>query len=138
MCTAPYRSFESCCAGRKPAGVRTFEQLTTVCDALVIVEAASSPGACVPCDANPYDLVCCCKRGRKIGVCSHIMFVTHLIMKAGPKEERKALNNLMYVTKQIAGASKKVGPPKRIKHCLQKEDSDEEEEATSGPLLLTW
>ena len=134
-----YRRFESCCAGLKPRDVKSFEQLTGICDALVIVETAVDASACVPCVANPYNLLCRCKRGRKIGVCSHIMFVTHLIMKAGPAEERFALNNLKYVTAQIAGAKKKgsAGPPKKIGHCLQKESSDEEEEAP--PLLaLTW
>ena len=133
-----YRRFEMCCAGRKPRGVKTFEQLTGICDALVIVEAAVDKSSCMPCDANPYNLLCRCKRGRKLGVCSHIMFVTHLIMKAGPKEDRKAINNLSYVTGQIAGSKKgKVGHPKRIKHCLQKDSSDEEEEAPAQ-LLLTW
>ena len=133
-----YRRFEMCCAGRKPRGVKTFEQLTGICDALVIVEAAVVESSCMPCDANPYNLLCRCKRGRKLGVCSHIMFVTHLIMKAGPKKDRKAINNLSYVTGQIAGSKKgKVGHPKRIKHYLQKDSSDEEEEAPAQ-LLLTW
>ena len=133
-----YRRFEMCCAGRKPRGVKTFEQLTGICDALVIVETAVDKSSCMPCDANPYNLLCRCKRGRKLGVCSHIMFVTHLIMKAGPKEDRKAINNLSYVTGQIAGSSRgKAGKPKRIKHCLQKDSSDEEEEAPAQ-LLLTW
>ena len=92
--------------------------------------------SCMPCDANPYNLLCRCKRGRKLGVCSHIMFVTHLIMKAGPKEDRKAINNLSYVTGQIAGAKKGAVRPKRIKHCLQKDSSDEEEEALAQ-LMLT-
>ena len=89
--------------------------LTGICDALVIVEAAVVESSCMPCDvkANPYNLLCLCKRGRKLGVCSHIMFVTHLVMKAGPKEDRKAINNLSYVTRQIAGSKKgKVGHPK--------------------------
>ena len=132
-----YRRFEMCCAGRKPRGVKTFEQLTGICDALVIVEAAVDKSSCMPCDANPYNLLCRCKRGRKLGVCSHIMFVTHLIMKAGPKEDRKAINNLSYVTGQIAGAKKGAVRPKRIKHCLQKDSSDEEEEAPAQ-LMLTW
>ena len=134
-----YRRFEMCCAGRKPRGVKTFEQLTGICDALVIVEAAVVESSCMPCDANPYNLLCRCKRGRKLGVCSHIMFVTHLIMKAGPKEDRKAINNLSYVTGQIAESKRAKGapPPKRVKHCLQKDSSDEEEEAPAQ-LLLTW
>ena len=133
-----YRRFESCCAGLKPRDVKTFEQLTGICDALVIVETAVDASACVPCEANPYNLLCRCKRGRKIGVCSHIMFVTHLIMKAGPAEERFALNNLKYVTAQIAGAKKATGKPKRIKDCLTKEQSDDDEEDAPPLLALTW
>ena len=133
-----YRRFESCCAGLKPRDVKTFEQLTGICDALVIVETAVDASACVPCEANPYNLLCRCKRGRKIGVCSHIMFVTHLIMKAGPVEERNALNNLKYVTAQIAGEKKATGKPKRIKDCLTKEPSDGEEEDAPPLLALTW
>ena len=134
-----YRRFESCCAGRKPRGVRTFEQLTTICDALTIVEVAVVDGACVPCDANPFNLVCHCKRGRKIGVCSHILFLTHLMMKAGPKDERKAICNIKYAVGEIAGAKRgSAGKPKRVKHCLLREDSDEEEEAPAQALLLKW
>ena len=44
-----------CCAGRKTRGVKTFEQLTGICDALVIVEAAVVESSCMPCDANPYN-----------------------------------------------------------------------------------
>ena len=109
--------------------MKTFEQLTTICDALVVVETATADSAYLPCDANPYNLVCRCKRGRKIGVCSHIMFVTHLMMKGGPRAERKSINNLTYVTKQIAGSKRgRAGRPKRIKHCLQKDSSDEDDE----------
>ena len=133
-----YRRFESCCAGLKPRDVKSFEQLTGICDALVIVETAVDASACVPCVANPYNLLCRCKRGRKIGVCSHIMFVAHLIMKAGPAEEQNALNILKYVTAQIAGENKTTGKPKRIKDCLTKEPSDDDEEDAPPLLALTW
>jgi len=92
----------------------------------------------IPCDANPYNLTCRCKRGRKIGMCSHIAFVTHLIMKAGPVSEQRAINNLKHVTGLIAGASKKASRPKRLKHCLQKEDSDDDDEAPPAVPMLKW
>ena len=66
------------------------------------------------------------------------MFVTHLIMKAGPVEERNALNNLKYVTAQIAGEKKATGKPKRIKDCWTKEPSYGEEEYAPPLLALTW
>jgi hypothetical protein len=129
--------FELCCAGRKPHLVKTFEQLQGICEALVIVETATDDSFCMPCDANPYNLLCHCKGGRKIGVCYHILLTTHLIMKAGQKSEQKAINNLNYMVGKIDGAKKGSGQPKSVKHCLVREDSsDDEEEPVLN--LIKW
>jgi hypothetical protein len=78
-------------------------------------------------------LLCKCKGCRKIGICSHILLVTHEMMKELPKREQKANCNLNHMLGGIAGASTKRGPPRRVKNCLQKEsssdDSDDGEDA---------
>ena len=128
-----------CCAGSKPKEIKTFEQLHTICSALVIVETATSTTNCVPCDANPYNLLCRCKGGRKVGVCYHILFVTHVIMKSHKKDEQKAINNLNYMLGQIKGAKKGKGANnKKIKHCLQREDSSDDDEQQAAVPALTW
>ena len=127
--------FEMCCAGQKPKEVKKFEQLQGICEALVVVEMTTDNSSCVECDANPFQLLCCCKGSRKISVCYHILFVTHLIMKAKPKKEQKAINNLHYMAGKIAGSKKKKGGSHRIKHCLQREDSSDEEEHPAVQLI---
>ena len=44
--------------------------------------------------------------------------------------------NLFYMNSKIKGASKAGQRPKRVKHCLIREDSSDEEEAP--PPLLKW
>ena len=105
----------------------------------MIVETATSTTNCVPCDANPYNLLCRCKGGRKVGVCYHILFVTHVIMKSHKKDEQKAINNLNYMLGQIKGAKKGKGANnKKIKHCLQREDSSDDDEQQAAVPALTW
>ena len=88
------------------------------------------------CSANPFDFVCGCKSGRKIGVCAHILLVTHEEMKSTPKDQRKAICNLHYMVGQIAGVKKAVGNPKTVKHCLLREDSSDDDDGL--PLTLMW
>jgi hypothetical protein len=92
----------------------------------------------MPCEANPLNLICRCKAGRKEGICKHILLVTHVIIAHRPAEEKKAHLNLKFVNGQISKMpkNKKGGRPKNLKHCLLKEDSSDEED--NGPLQLQW
>ena len=49
--------------------------------------------------------------------------------------QRKALCNLKHMATKIAGDKKKVGQPKKVKHCLVAETDDEEED---DQRLVTW
>ena len=72
------------------------------------------------------------------GICYHILFVTHMIMKDDPNPyNQKRTYNLNYMNSKVAGARRdgKKGRPKRIKHCLMNEDSSDEDDAQ---LALTW
>ena len=55
-------------------------------------------------------------------------WVTHMILKANPAQEKPTFN-LKYMNSKIKGASKAAYRPKRVKHCLIREDSSDEEEA---------
>ena len=92
----------------------------------------------MPCDANPFNLVCKCKGCRKIGICSHVLLVTHEMMKGLPRCQRKAINNLTFMTGEIAGASKGRGMPKTMKHCLQKEDSSDDDDEMDHAPRVGW
>ena len=127
-------SFESCAAGMSVPS-ETWDETCNICECCVIVEESPVPGACVPCDANPIGLICHCKGARKTGICYHILFVTHIILRSRP-EEQKPMYNLFYMNSKIKGASKAGKRPKRVKHCLIREDSSDEEEAP--PSLLKW
>ena len=53
--------------------------------------------------------------------------------------EQKAINNLNYMLGQIKGAKKGKGANnKRIKHCLQREDSSDDDEQQAAVPALTW
>ena len=109
-----------------------------ICESCVLVEEATVPGQCIPCVANPCNLIYRCKGGRKTGICYHILFVTHMIMKDDPNpDNQKRTYNLNYMNSKVAGARRdgKKGRPKRIKHCLMNEDSSDEDDAQ---LALTW
>ena len=105
---------------------------------ITCITSITVPGQCIPCVANPCNLICRCKQGRKAGICYHILFVTHMIMKDDPNpDNQKRTYNLNYMNSKVAGARRdgKKGRPKRIKHCLMNEDSSDEDDAQ---LALTW
>ena len=114
--------------------------MACICEALVVVQTATVPGSCIPCKANPFELLCGCKGGRKIGLCSHILLVTHEMMKTAPKPQQKAICNLVYMTGEIAGKKKKIGgaKPHKVKHCLLREDSDDDDEVPAPRPQLKW
>ena len=128
--------FEQCYAGIVPKGIKTFERLAEVCNAMVKVQASTIPGSCIPCEANPFDFLCGCKYGRKTGMCKHIALVTHAEMKNSPKEQQRAICNLTYMTTKIAGSKKKSSRPAAVKHCLVREDSSDDDEVAA--LALNW
>ena len=129
----PYRivslciRFESYYAGVSRPGAR-WKEISNTCHALVMVEVPPVPGACIPCEANPCGFICHCKGGRKTGICYHILLVTHLVFRKQPLQERLPKYNLHYMMGKIAGAKKGSHRPKRVKHCLQKESSSDEDE----------
>ena len=126
--------YDECCNGELPKGVKDWAYLTAITNSLVIVDEAPQ-GSCMPCDANPFNLRCRCKGGRKIGMCSHILVVTHLIMKARPHAERSVEHNVKYMVANVAG-HRPAHRPKKVKHFLLREDSDGE--ADSSPLQYEW
>ena len=95
---------------------------------VVVVEVATVPGAVCPCEANPQNLLCRCKGGRKTGICYHILAVTHLIMRALPEDEQLAICNVKDMAQAINKTNKKLhgGKQKKPKHCLALDDSDDE------------
>ena len=133
-------SFNNICAGVNPARpLNNIESICSISQAVVIVETATTPGSCIPCDANPLDLICRCKCARKIGICYHILLLTHIIMKDGPESERKSICNLKYMTSLIKGCTKKgkgKGRPKQLKKALEREDVEEDDD--NAPRLLKW
>ena len=128
--------FEKCYAGILPKSIKSFKQLAEVCNSLVKVRASTVLGSCIPCQANPFEFLCGCKNGRKTGCCSHILVVTHAEMKNSPKERRRAICNLKYMTVKIAGGKKKVGGRHTVKHCLVREDSSDDDDVKE--LALKW
>ena len=118
----------------------TFEAIANIADSLYILEVATVPGACIPCDANPLNLFCLCKICRKIGICKHILLTTHFVMASGPKEERKAICNLKYMTTSISGAKKgkgtQGGRAKAIALALEREEANDDDD--NSLLQITW
>ena len=100
------------------------------------VQASTIPGSCIPCDANPFEFLCGCKYARKTGICKHILAVTHAEMKNSPKKQQRAICNLNYMMGKIAGSKKKKGGSHRVKHCLVREDSSDDDEVAE--LRLKW
>ena len=132
---APYHRFRQCYDGVKPRGVKKFKEVAEICSALVIVQTAVTPGSCMPCKANPFDFICSCKGGRKIGICAHILLVTHDEMKHVAVGQRKALCNLKHMATKIAGEKKSSSRPSKVRHCLVAETDDEDED---DDRLITW
>ena len=104
----------------------------------MVVDHPTVPGACIPCVANPIGLVCRCKGSRKTGICYHILFTTHMILKDGPPEGRKPMYNLTYMNQRIEGTKKGAQRPKKVKMCLLREDSDDEKDEGKKKLRLKW
>ena len=134
-------SFESIRKGIRPkAPFHNFESIANIADSLYILEVATVPGACIPCDANPLNLFCLCKICRKIGICKHILLTTHFVMASGPKEERKAICNLKYMTTSISGAKKgkgtQGGRAKAIALALEREEANDDDD--NSLLQITW
>lgn len=101
---------------------------------------ATVPGSCIPCDANPLQLICRCKGARKTGICSHILLTTHVIMAHLPKEEQQSVCNLKYMMTQISGAKLgkkgKGGRAKTIGLALEREATNPTDD--NSPLRITW
>ena len=137
--------YETILGGRRPRGCpvgQSFEKLDNLRLSLVLVQPCnpSDISACCPCEANPYSLLCKCKKSRKIGICSHIIGVTHCMMAAEAPEKQKSVCNVKYMTKGISkrkdGKTRGArGRPRRAGHCLQKDSSDDEDEPR---LALEW
>ena len=133
--------YESCRAGIKPKGVKNFTQLAGICQAVYKVEMSVVPGACIQCTANPFKLLCCCKMSRKIGICAHILAVTHMILKSDDHEgDRLPSLNVKRMAELIFrkpdGTKRAGGRPKALKHCLQPEDDSSDEE--TARMALDW
>ena len=81
-------SFESIRKGIRPkAPFHNFESIANIADSLYIVEVATAADECIPCEANPFNLICRCKICRKTGMCKHALLTTHIIMASrGPEE----------------------------------------------------
>ena len=114
--------------GNMPRRVTTKDALFAICSSMYLLYATTDTKACNPCEANPYRLLCKCKGSRKIGICSHILAVTHLLMKKHPTE-RLAICNVLYLIKKLA-ADRQAHRPRKARGGLVIEDSsDEEDEA---------
>ena len=129
--------YESILAGVKPTGIKKgikgFEQLADLCASVVKLTVATDVSSICPCEANPCNLFCPCKGARKIGICNHILAVTHCIMAALPPSEQNPKCNLKYLTSSINKNKKKL---KRsgIKpgHCLSRDSEDSDDEPLGG------
>ena len=103
----------------------------------------------IRCKANPFDLVCECKGSRKIGICAHILAVTHCWVKEGNEDEQRRLAfcNLRLMTQALTTKTKKGAKwmkgkgATKILHYLYKEvpkevdSSDDEEDVSFIPPL---
>ena len=129
--------FGSIRAGVRPkAPFNDFEQIANIADSLYILEVATVPGACIPCEANPLQLICLCKISRKIGMCKHILLTTHVVMAGGPPADRKAICNLKYMSSLTGGAKKGKGRFKAITSALEREPANDDDD--NEPLQITW
>ena len=63
--------------GERPTRVTLMPRYFEICFSMYKLEVALTDKACIPCEGNPYKLLCKCKSGRKIGMCSHILAGTH-------------------------------------------------------------
>ena len=140
ICIAHIR-YNAMDANEKPRGVKKFEKLVAIRAAIVKVTVATDIASICPCEANPYDLFCPCKGARKVGICYHILGVTHCIMRAKAPEEQRALCNLKYMVTVIDPRKKKQGRRKKknpVGHCLEREDGSDGDGDDAPPLALDW
>ena len=71
---------DSLLLGVRPRGVTKLEDFLHIASALHVVEYAHDAGRkAVPCEYNEAELVCTCKCCRHVGICSHILLVSHLL-----------------------------------------------------------
>ena len=130
-------SFESIRKGIRPkAPFHNFESIANIADSLYIVEVATAADECIPCEANPFNLICRCKICRKTGMCKHILLTTHVIMASRGPEERKAICNLKYMCSKTGGAKKGKGRAKAISLALEREPANIDD--NNAPLQITW
>ena len=99
----------------------------------------------IRCKANPFDLVCECKGSRKIGICAHILAVTHCWVKEGNLDEQRRLSfcNLRLMTQALTSTKgakwMKGARATKILHYLHKEvDSSDDEADVSFIPRLKW
>ena len=142
VCIAHIR-YNAMDANEDPRGVKRFEKLVAIRAAIVKVTVATDAASICPCEANPYDLFCPCKGARKVGICYHILGVTHCIMRAKPPDEQRAICNLKYMVTRIDSKPKKGHKRKKknpFGHCLEREDGadGDGEDASPPPLALDW
>ena len=137
------RSYKRVSEGNPPAAGKPGKDLDKVdgiCQAICCVCEVTDETALVRCKANPYNLGCECKGGRKTGMCAHILAVTHTILKAQPVEEQKKLSycNLKLMGKALTDKSKERGKwlkgQKAAKdlHFLHKDSSDDNSEDSNS------
>ena len=135
ICNIVVRSYKRVSEGNPPvagpAG-KDFDKVDSICDAICCVCEVPDVTTLVRCKANPYNLGCECKGGRKTGMCAHILAVTHTILKAQPVEEQKKLSycNIKLMGKALTDKSKARGKWLKGKnaakdlHYLHKDSSD--------------
>ena len=63
-----------------------------------------------------------------VGLCPHILVITHLMMAKVPAGKRHPVTNVKFQCLQM-GKAKKSGRPKRVGTFLERDDSSDEEEA---------
>lgn len=133
-----YHRYKSCIDGKAPKGAANdFEKLAGICEAVVCVKTIlpGEESSMIRCKANPFDLVCECKGSRKIGICAHILAVTHCWVKEGNLDEQRRLSfcNLRLMTQALTlkkGAKWMKGArATKILHYLHKEVDSSDDEA---------
>ena len=101
------------------------------------MEVAIDMKACIPCEANPFKLLCCCPGCRHSGICSHIMAATHVLMRDHFPAEKNPICNVTYMIKRLC-LPRKAHRPRKPRGALVIEDSSDEEEANLEASMLVW
>ena len=75
-----------------------------------------------------------------MGICSHILLTTHIVMSHQPKEEQQSICNLKHMMNQIAGAklgkAGKGGRAKTIGLALEMEATNPTDD--NAARCITW